>query len=75
MSTVNFAAANREHRVTVRSVASARKRGERLTMLTAYDHSFARIFDLAGIDLLLVGDSLGNVVQEEIPLFPSPWMK
>ena len=63
MSTVNFAAANREHRVTVRSVASARKRGERLTMLTAYDHSFARIFDLAGIDLLLVGDSLGNVVQ------------
>lgn len=63
MSTVNFAAASREHRVTVRSVASARTRGERLTMLTAYDYAFARIFDLAGIDLLLVGDSLGNVVQ------------
>ena len=32
-------------------------------MLTAYDHAFARIFDEAGIDVLLVGDSLGNVVQ------------
>ena len=32
-------------------------------MLTAYDFTFARIFDQAGIDLLLVGDSLGNVVQ------------
>jgi 3-methyl-2-oxobutanoate hydroxymethyltransferase len=32
-------------------------------MLTAYDFTFARIFDAAGIDLLLVGDSLGNVVQ------------
>ena len=31
-------------------------------MLTAYDFTFARIFDTAGIDLLLVGDSLGNVV-------------
>ncbi len=32
-------------------------------MLTAYDFTFARIFDTAGIDLLLIGDSLGNVVQ------------
>ena len=32
-------------------------------MLTAYDCTFARIFDAAGIDVLLVGDSLGNVVQ------------
>jgi 3-methyl-2-oxobutanoate hydroxymethyltransferase len=32
-------------------------------MLTAYEHAFARIFDQAGIDVLLVGDSLGNVVQ------------
>jgi 3-methyl-2-oxobutanoate hydroxymethyltransferase len=37
--------------------------GEKIAMLTAYDFPFARIFDQAGIDLILVGDSLGNVVQ------------
>ncbi|MEW6520941.1 MAG: 3-methyl-2-oxobutanoate hydroxymethyltransferase [Thermodesulfobacteriota bacterium] len=39
-----------------------RKGGEKLTVLTAYDASFARLLDAAGIDLLLVGDSLGNVL-------------
>jgi len=57
------ATASREHRVTVRSLARRKRDGERITMLTAYDFTFARIFDTAGIDLLLVGDSLGNVVQ------------
>jgi len=52
-----------EARVTVRTLAARKRRGEKLTMLTAYDFAFARIFDEAGIDLLLVGDSLGNVVQ------------
>src|ERR1700674_3133805 len=37
--------------------------GERISMLTAYDASFARLFDRSGIDSLLVGDSLGMVVQ------------
>jgi 3-methyl-2-oxobutanoate hydroxymethyltransferase len=37
--------------------------GERITMLTAYDATFARLFDEAGVDALLVGDSLGMVVQ------------
>ncbi len=63
MSTVTTASAGREHRVTVRSLAGRKKRGERITMLTAYDFTFARIFENAGIDLILVGDSLGNVVQ------------
>jgi 3-methyl-2-oxobutanoate hydroxymethyltransferase len=49
--------------VTVRTLAARKRSGEKLTMLTAYDFAFARIFDAAGIDLLLVGDSLGNVVQ------------
>ena len=40
-----------------------KRRGERIAMLTAYDFAFARLFDQAGIDVLLVGDSLGNVVQ------------
>lgn len=39
-----------------------RKGGEKLTVLTAYDASFARLLDAAGIDILLVGDSLGNVL-------------
>ncbi len=62
MSTVT-ASAHREHRITVRSLAQRKCKGEPFTMLTAYDFTFARIFDSAGIDLLLVGDSLGNVVQ------------
>jgi 3-methyl-2-oxobutanoate hydroxymethyltransferase len=37
--------------------------GERITMLTAYDATFARLFDRAGIEILLVGDSLGMVIQ------------
>jgi 3-methyl-2-oxobutanoate hydroxymethyltransferase len=63
MSTITTASAQREHRVTVRSLAARKRRGERITMLTAYDFTFARIFETAGIDLILVGDSLGNVVQ------------
>ncbi len=63
MSTVTTASATREHRVTVRSLAARKRRAEPFTMLTAYDFTFARIFDEAGVDVLLVGDSLGNVVQ------------
>jgi 3-methyl-2-oxobutanoate hydroxymethyltransferase len=62
MSTVSAATA-REHRVTVPALGARKPRGERIVMLTAYDHAFASIFDAAGVDVLLVGDSLGNVVQ------------
>lgn len=62
MSTVTRKAA-REHRVTVPSLSRMKRRGDPIAMLTAYDFTFARIFDTAGIDVLLVGDSLGNVVQ------------
>ncbi len=62
MSTVTRKAA-REHRVTVPSLDRRKKRAEKITMLTAYDFAFASIFDAAEIDILLVGDSLGNVVQ------------
>ena len=61
MSTVT-AAARREHRVTARSLRN-RKGAEPFAMLTAYDFTFARLFDQAGIDVLLVGDSVGNTVQ------------
>jgi 3-methyl-2-oxobutanoate hydroxymethyltransferase len=49
-------------RVTVRDLAAAKARGERWPMLTAYDALTARVFDEAGIPVLLVGDSAGNVV-------------
>jgi 3-methyl-2-oxobutanoate hydroxymethyltransferase len=40
-----------------------KREGQKIAMLTAYDFAFARILDAAGIDVLLVGDSLGSVVQ------------
>lgn len=49
-------------RVTVRDLATAKQRGERWPMLTAYDALTARVFDEAGIPVLLVGDSAGMVV-------------
>ena len=61
---------SREQRITIRSLARRKRRGERFAMLTAYDFAFARIFDDAGIDVLLVGDSLANVVQGEETTLP-----
>jgi 3-methyl-2-oxobutanoate hydroxymethyltransferase len=52
----------RSGRVTVRDIAAAKARGEKWPMLTAYDALTAGIFDEAGIPVLLVGDSAGNVV-------------
>jgi 3-methyl-2-oxobutanoate hydroxymethyltransferase len=49
-------------RVTIRDLAVAKANGERWPMLTAYDYSTARVFDEAGIPVLLVGDSAANVV-------------
>lgn len=48
---------------TVPGLALARAGGQRLVMLTAYDATFARVCDHNGVDLILVGDSLGMVVQ------------
>jgi len=62
VSTVT-ASSTREHRVTTRSLAVRKRKGERISMLTAYDFTFAQIFDSVGVDVLLVGDSLCNVVQ------------
>ena len=50
-------------KITVPHIVKMKQRGEMITCLTAYDYSFARILDEAGVELLLVGDSLGCVVQ------------
>lgn len=50
-------------KVTVPELKKMKQRGERITALTAYDYSFARVLDDAGVDILLVGDSLGSVIQ------------
>jgi 3-methyl-2-oxobutanoate hydroxymethyltransferase len=50
-------------KVTIHTLRKMKQAGERITMLTAYDATFARLFDRAGIEILLVGDSLGMVVQ------------
>ena len=52
----------RPEKVTVPSLRASKERGERLVCLTAYDYPTARIVDEAGTDIILVGDSLGNVV-------------
>ncbi|MDP4360943.1 3-methyl-2-oxobutanoate hydroxymethyltransferase, partial [Escherichia coli] len=44
-------------------LAQMREAGEKITMLTAYDATFAAVADAAGVDCLLVGDSLGMVCQ------------
>jgi 3-methyl-2-oxobutanoate hydroxymethyltransferase len=49
-------------KVRVPDLALMKERGERIVMLTAYDATMARLFDQAGVDLLLVGDSLGQVI-------------
>ena len=49
-------------KVTVRTIREMKERGERIVSVTAYDYPTARLADEAGVDLILVGDSLGNVV-------------
>jgi len=49
-------------RVTINQIREMKEKGERITMLTAYDYSTAKIVDQVGIPLILVGDSLGMVM-------------
>lgn len=49
-------------RITPKTIFAKKKRCEKITVLTAYDYPFAKILDEAGVDIILVGDSLGMVV-------------
>ncbi|HLK01965.1 MAG TPA: 3-methyl-2-oxobutanoate hydroxymethyltransferase [Streptosporangiaceae bacterium] len=57
-----YGGTHHNRRITVRDLAAAKARGEKWPMLTAYDALTARVFDEAGIPVLLVGDSAGMVV-------------
>ncbi|MFQ5903370.1 MAG: 3-methyl-2-oxobutanoate hydroxymethyltransferase [Candidatus Binatia bacterium] len=57
-------------KVTAPEVRKMKQRGEKITALTAYDYSFACILDEAGVDILLVGDSLGSVIQGQKNTLP-----
>src|SRR5678815_1504179 len=56
------AAAKEVKKVTTNTLLKMKANGEKISMLTAYDFSFAGIIDSAGIDVLLVGDSASNVM-------------
>ena len=49
-------------RITIKVLEQMKSKGEKISMLTAYDYSFAKIIDEAGVDIILVGDSASNVM-------------
>ena len=57
-------------KVTVPDIVNKKHHSEKISCLTAYDYSFARILDQAGIDILLVGDSVGCVFQGQANTLP-----
>ena len=56
--------------ITLTELARMRETGEKIAMLTAYDASFATLCERCGVDVLLVGDSLGNVIQGQKSTLP-----
>ena len=52
----------RPDKVTTRTVVDFKRKGEKISMITAYDFTMARIVNYAGIDVILVGDSASNVM-------------
>jgi 3-methyl-2-oxobutanoate hydroxymethyltransferase len=57
-------------KITIPQLQNAKRDGRKISMLTAYDATFARLFDQAGVDTILVGDSLGMVVQGRANTIP-----
>ena len=56
--------------ITLLELARMKREGEKIAMLTCYDASFAALEDRCGVDVMLVGDSLGNVIQGESSTLP-----
>jgi 3-methyl-2-oxobutanoate hydroxymethyltransferase len=57
-------------KVTVPKIISMKEKGEKISMITAYDFTGAKIVDEAGIDIILIGDSLGMVMQGKSSTLP-----
>ncbi|WP_206951226.1 3-methyl-2-oxobutanoate hydroxymethyltransferase [Trinickia acidisoli] len=57
-------------KITVPKLQAMREAGEKIAVLTCYDASFASLLDRSGVDVLLIGDSLGNVVQGQTTTLP-----
>ena len=53
----------KRRKMTLPALLKKKQAGEPITMLTCYDATFARLLDRAGVDIMLIGDSLGMVVQ------------
>ena len=59
-------------KVTTHRLIEMKQRGEKISMLTAYDYSMAKLIDQAGMDVILVGDSASNVMAGNCLLYTSP---
>ena len=57
-------------KVTTRRLIEMKQRGEKISMLTAYDYSMAQLIDQAGMDVILVGDSASNVMAGNVTTLP-----
>lgn len=57
-------------RITITALQNACREGRKIAMLTCYDATFAAVLEEAGVDVLLVGDSLGNVIQGQSSTLP-----
>ena len=59
-------------KVTTHRLIEMKQRGEKISMLTAYDYSMAQLIDQAGMDVILVGDSASNVMAGNVTTLPIP---
>ncbi len=59
-----------QSKITTSKLIQMKEKGEKITALTAYDYQFAQMVDEAGVEIVLVGDSLGMVVQGKATTLP-----
>ncbi|MDR3269157.1 MAG: 3-methyl-2-oxobutanoate hydroxymethyltransferase [Tannerella sp.] len=67
---MSVAISDNNRKVTTHRLIEMKQRGEKISMLTAYDYSMAQIIDQAGMDIILVGDSASNVMAGNLTTLP-----